>query len=84
MVKNKLSALCGSDLHICRSSYFIGVAYYKFVLISVHLADHGHQPVPNYDFILGHEFVGVVHEVGSDVKKFKKGDLVVSPFTISW
>jgi threonine dehydrogenase-like Zn-dependent dehydrogenase len=62
VVKNKLSALCGSDLH-----------FY-----------HGTQPVPHYNFVLGHEFVGEVFEVGSDVKEFKKGDLVVSPFTISW
>ena len=44
----------------------------------------GHQPVPNYDFILGHEFVGEVHEVGGDIKNFKVGDGVVCPFTISW
>lgn len=44
---------------------------------------HGLQPVPHYDFILGHEFVGEVHEVGSEVKNFKKGDVVVSPFTVS-
>lgn len=31
----------------------------------------------------GHEFTGRVTEVGSDVKNFKKGDLVVSPFTTS-
>lgn len=43
---------------------------------------HGLMPV-NYDFVLGHEFVGHVSEVGSDVKEFKKGDLVVSPFTTS-
>ncbi len=33
--------------------------------------------------ILGHEFMGEVIEVGSEVKKFKKGDRVVVPFTIS-
>jgi len=33
---------------------------------------------------LGHEFTGTVEEVGSQVKGFKKGDQVVSPFTISW
>ncbi|KAL6713387.1 hypothetical protein ACLMJK_008852 [Lecanora helva] len=31
----------------------------------------------------GHEFTGVVEEVGSGVKSFKKGDQIVSPFTIS-
>lgn len=43
----------------------------------------GHQPT-SYDFIMGHELTGHVHEVGSGVKSFKKGDYVVSPFTISW
>lgn len=43
----------------------------------------GHQPSPA-DFIMGHEFTGTVEELGSDVKNFKKGDQVVSPFTISW
>jgi len=33
--------------------------------------------------ILGHEFMGEVVEVGSDVKKLRVGDRVVVPFTIS-
>jgi hypothetical protein len=32
---------------------------------------------------IGHEFVGVVEEVGSDVATVKPGDFVVAPFTIS-
>ncbi|KAF2020446.1 NAD(P)-binding protein [Aaosphaeria arxii CBS 175.79] len=32
---------------------------------------------------MGHEFTGVVHEVGSGVKTLKKGDKIVSPFTVS-
>jgi len=32
---------------------------------------------------MGHELVGVIEDVGADVKKFKAGDLVVSPFLIS-
>ncbi len=30
---------------------------------------------------IGHEFIGVVEEVGSDVHNLKKGDFVVAPFT---
>ena len=33
--------------------------------------------------ILGHEFMGIVEEVGSAVKKLKRGDRVVVPFTIA-
>lgn len=32
---------------------------------------------------IGHEFVGVVEDVGSDVRGLRSGDLVVSPFTWS-
>ncbi|MCJ1315630.1 hypothetical protein MMC15_000950 [Xylographa vitiligo] len=42
----------------------------------------GHQP-SGTDFIMGHEFTGTVEEVGPAVKNFKKGDQVVSPFTVS-
>ena len=37
------------------------------------------------DMILGHESVGIVNEVGSLVKDFKKGDRVVTPaITPDW
>lgn len=42
----------------------------------------GHQP-SDTGFIMGHEFTGYVHEMGSSIKNFKKGDKVVSPFTSS-
>src|SRR5438093_7865014 len=32
---------------------------------------------------IGHEFIGVVEQVGSDVVGIAKGDLVVAPFTYS-
>ena len=60
----------------------------------------GHQPSPTGEllvgiwwavltgwhvgFIMGHEFTGVVKEVGSEVKTVKVGDKVVAPFTVSW
>jgi threonine dehydrogenase-like Zn-dependent dehydrogenase len=33
---------------------------------------------------MGHEFTGEVVEIGSEVKNFKPGDLVVSIFTTAW
>src|SRR5438132_717409 len=43
---------------------------------------HGHTPM-NVGAVLGHEFVGVVEDVGSEVKRFKPGDHVVSSFFTS-
>ena len=36
--------------------------------------------VPPLPMVLGHEYCGVVEEVGSEVRKFKKGQRVVVPF----
>lgn len=35
---------------------------------------------PELPHVIGHEFVGVVEEVGSQVKNFKRGDRVICPF----
>jgi threonine dehydrogenase-like Zn-dependent dehydrogenase len=43
----------------------------------------GHQP-SGTEFIMGHEFTGTVHELGSDVKTLQQGDSIVCPFTTSW
>ncbi|CCT74228.1 related to formaldehyde dehydrogenase [Fusarium fujikuroi IMI 58289] len=42
----------------------------------------GHQP-SGTGFIMGHEFTGVVDEVGSAITKLQPGDAIVSPFTVS-
>ncbi|BEJ07923.1 hypothetical protein CcaverHIS641_0500080 [Cutaneotrichosporon cavernicola] len=42
----------------------------------------GHQPKP-YDFIVGHETIGRIVEVGSGVTKWKVGDMVIAPFSTS-
>lgn len=36
------------------------------------------------DLIMGHEFTGTVVRIGTKVYRFQVGDIVVSPFTISW
>ncbi|MFL5680661.1 MAG: zinc-binding dehydrogenase [Chloroflexota bacterium] len=38
---------------------------------------------PHPDPAIGHEFVGVVEETGSDVRTIRKGDFVISPFAFS-
>ena len=47
----------------------------------LHLYD-GYIPTMKAGDILGHEFMGEVVEIGREVKKLKKGDRVVVPFTI--
>ncbi len=37
---------------------------------------------PEQDYVVGHEPMGIVEEVGPDVKHLKKGDRVVIPFNI--
>jgi threonine dehydrogenase-like Zn-dependent dehydrogenase len=48
----------------------------------LHLFD-GYIPTMESGDILGHEFMGIVEEVGSAVTKLKRGDRVVIPFTIA-
>jgi len=43
---------------------------------------HGHTPM-NQGAVLGHEFVGVIEDVGPEVKRFKAGDRVVASFYAS-
>lgn len=44
---------------------------------------HGRVPGIEPGAILGHEFMGVVEEVGREVRAVSKGDRVVAPFSIS-
>ena len=44
---------------------------------------HGRETGLDRGTVMGHEFTGVVEQVGSDVKKFKNGARVLSPFTTS-
>ena len=54
---------------ICRSDWHVWVGDWTWI---------GLQPaLPQ---VIGHEFCGVVEELGSKVTKFKKGDRVVCPF----
>ncbi|PSK46054.1 hypothetical protein B9Z65_5022 [Elsinoe australis] len=59
----------------------VKVAYTALCGSELHVF-RGHQP-SGTGFIMGHEFTGHVHEVGSSVTSFQQGDLVVSPFTVS-
>jgi threonine dehydrogenase-like Zn-dependent dehydrogenase len=59
-------------------------------IIKVHLAGicgsdlhvyHGRERGLDIGTIMGHELVGEIVELGNDVRKFRRGDVVVSPFT---
>lgn len=44
---------------------------------------HGMLPNMPKGYILGHETMGIVEDLGKDVRKVKKGDRVIVPFPIS-
>ncbi|MCV9885985.1 alcohol dehydrogenase catalytic domain-containing protein [Metabacillus halosaccharovorans] len=44
---------------------------------------HGMIPSMKKDYIIGHEAIGIVYEIGSDVHRIKKGDKVVLPYNIA-
>jgi len=44
---------------------------------------HGRETGIDHGTVMGHEFVGTIEETGHDVKKFKEGSKVLSPFTTS-
>jgi len=44
---------------------------------------HGYVPDTRVGDTFGHEFTGVVHELGSSVQTLKRGDRVVVPFNIA-
>lgn len=44
---------------------------------------HGRVPAMKPGFVLGHETMGIVEEVGKGVKKVRKGDRVIVPFPVS-
>jgi len=44
---------------------------------------HGMVPDMPKDFVIGHEPLGIVEEVGPEVTRVKKGDRVVIPFSVS-
>lgn len=48
----------------------------------LHLYHHG-DLLTEKDYVVGHEPMGIVEEVGPDVKKLKVGDRIVVPFNVS-
>jgi len=67
VVRITTSAVCGSDLHPYHGR---GAA-------------PGGPPLVESGSVMGHEFMGVVEEVGAGVTRVKKGDRIIAPFSIS-
>ena len=44
---------------------------------------HGRETGLDEGTVMGHEFTGIITEIGKDVKRFSKGARVLSPFTTS-
>lgn len=44
---------------------------------------HEREPGLDHGTVMGHEFIGEIVETGKDIKKFRKGDQVMSPFSIN-
>jgi len=63
LVKNYASALCGTDLHIIDGS----------LLRNIRGEWLAYKELP---IVIGHEAAGIVEEIGSNVKRLKKGDRV--------
>jgi D-arabinose 1-dehydrogenase-like Zn-dependent alcohol dehydrogenase len=57
---------------ICRSDWHVWVGDWAWIGLTLQLPK-----------VIGHEYCGVVEEVGPQVTKFKKGDRVVCPFNFS-
>jgi D-arabinose 1-dehydrogenase-like Zn-dependent alcohol dehydrogenase len=55
---------------ICRSDWHVWKGDWSWVGI-----------IPQLPMVIGHEFCGVVEEVGADVTQWKKGDRVIVPFS---
>lgn len=79
IVKVNGSTICGSDLHLLHGKLAVSV----FLDLSSELTVVGAIPEMKKGDILGHEFCGVVEEVGPDVKNRKVGERVVASFQIA-
>lgn len=81
IIKITGSTICGSDLHLYHGMYhYLCCVEYSILTNSPLL---GVIPQLQKGDVLGHEFCGVVDNVGPGTKKFKTGDRVVASFPIA-
>ncbi|WP_313899748.1 alcohol dehydrogenase catalytic domain-containing protein [Tunturiibacter lichenicola] len=83
MGKSKLETLTVSDPQLLNPhDAIIKVTRTAICGSDLHLYD-GFIPTMESGDILGHEFMGIVEEVGKEVTNLHRGDRVVVPFTIA-
>ncbi|KAI0165804.1 GroES-like protein [Xylariaceae sp. FL1272] len=77
IVKVNVAGLCGSELHTFRGHEPASPGFVS--------SFSWQRPTQDtyYSMIMGHEFTGIVAEVGSAVATVKVGDKIVCPFTVS-
>ncbi len=82
VVRVQYTALCGRSVTNFSYSMLPWPALTDAASSDLHLYRGYEECTPGT--IMGHEFCGVVMEVGEDIQTLEVGAVILSPFTVSW